>query len=1272
MNNLNLKNNQQLYKLYKTLLIQKKAVKKLSWPCKKSKFISEIRKLRSITGLKQRQREMKQLKLTKKSNSYLWNNFKRLRNQINYRSNLYKGKKLTDIKWPGAKHTFIRGIKEIEKILTLRSYTVNKEILKFPINKRMYFIKKYKNLSMDNIHSRINQLSNISNINRTREINDSNKAKHLATLLKYEKTFKKFNVDRNVKIIRKTNRQLNKTKSFVSKYMRIHSRRDFEGIFNNVEMHLDRDKIIFIEMNYINNDGSEKMYYYLLDREGINTIKNILESNDEESDNTLNTIDTKDYLRTILLRKAKNIRIRMEHIDEIPAYKQVYLKRNGNFFKYYNLLEKVNLERYGIFNTFNKKKMNENCLVTALKASGIKDDNLEIIIGQYIVGESVPICKLTKIASILNIYIRLKILKNDNKTSRIISYGDHSNKVVNLGLLDDHYFINEESQYQKYAIKNYFKICYEENWELIRKKEKKLKNFYRRSDKGNNSFKIIKLLLDLKETHLQRIPTIDLLQLNYVNIDKSKINVILEDNDHDEKCIYNYEDDYVDRSDKYNDIQKFTLDTEASVKGKHRSYQLSINDVNNSKVIISKYGYDCIKDGLNELVKYIATIIIKSGIQKENSRDLDAIVYAHNLKYDFSHLKDYIEVDSFIYNGGKIISFKMKDYVEGSLINIQFRDSYSMITAPLSKFSKMFNLSVAKDVYPYEAYNDKTINKNKMKINYALKYIKEKDRDQFIKNIDSLNLRIKNDYFDHKKYAKFYCNQDVIVLSKGLKRFNEMTKEAINMSIFPYLTSSSLGDAYMKREGVYNGCYKMKGIKQLFIQRSLIGGKCQTSNNLKYNIKDRISDFDAVSLYPSAMMRLATELGGYLKGKPKGFINTVLTEESYPDITNTIRSYLTDKPNIDYKWLSNNTDGYFVEIEIMGDYPTKRKFPVLSKIFNNKRNWVNDIKGFVVVDKIILEDLVKYHGLKSNIHFRIHQGYYFNEGRNDKIGTVINKLFEARKKYKKQGNPIQSVFKLIMNSAYGKSIQKSPEDNYKFFYDKLMPDNTINTAYDQLMRYIYNNKAYVRIFEKINDKCYMLKHSKFETDSFYNFNHVGCEVLSMSKRIMNEVQYTCEDNNINTYYQDTDSIHMKSDDIKKLEKIYKQKYDRELIGKELGQFHSDFDDQIVIDGKTVKADRVDSVHMILLGKKCYYDKLKLKYKGKSYYKEHIRMKGIPEVIIKEKCKCEGRSIGELYNNLYNGNKEEFNLAMNSMVKPSFQFVNWEVSSREKFIRKIKF
>ena len=102
-----------------------------------------------------------------------------------------------------------------------------------------------------------------------------------------------------------------------------------------------------------------------------------------------------------------------------------------------------------------------------------------------------------------------------------------------------------------------------------------------------------------------------------------------------------------------------------------------------------------------------------------------------------------------------------------------------------------------------------------------------------------------------------------------------------------------------------------------------------------------------------------------------------------------------------------------------------------------------------------------------------------------------------------------------------------------------------------------------------------------------------------------------EDNNIFMTYTDTDSIHMDDADIKKLSDLFKEKYQRELIGNKLGQFHCDFD--FKCDAGILPV----AVESYFLGKKSYIDKIKIIKDKKIDYKYHIRLKGIPNKCINE-------------------------------------------------------
>lgn len=77
-----------------------------------------------------------------------------------------------------------------------------------------------------------------------------------------------------------------------------------------------------------------------------------------------------------------------------------------------------------------------------------------------------------------------------------------------------------------------------------------------------------------------------------------------------------------------------------------------------------------------------------------------------------------------------------------------------------------------------------------------------------------------------------------------------------------------------------------------------------------------------------------------------------------------------------------------------------------------------------------------------------------------------------------------------------------------------------------------------------------------------------------------------EDMKMKIFYQDTDSMHLINRDIPNLAKEFLLKYQRELIGKSLGQFHSDFESDLL-----GKEKQIYSTMFIALGKKCYIDQL---------------------------------------------------------------------------------
>ena len=326
----------------------------------------------------------------------------------------------------------------------------------------------------------------------------------------------------------------------------------------------------------------------------------------------------------------------------------------------------------------------------------------------------------------------------------------------------------------------------------------------------------------------------------------------------------------------------------------------------------------------------------------------------------------------------------------------------------------------------------------------------------------------------------------------------------------------------------------------------------------------------------------------------------------------------------------------------------KRSFSLMSEITDKGiRMFHNDMVGKTLyVDKTTLEDMIQF----QNVEFEIIRGYYYDEGRNYKLKEVIQYLFNVRLRQKKLGNPIQNIFKLIMNSAYGKTLLKPIDDDVKYVYGE-----------DKMMKIVLANYAFIKEVQKIGEDNWEIKMIK-SINSHYNNACCGVEVLSMSKRIMNEVMCLSEDKGYNIYYQDTDSLHIDSDNVDLLAKDYKEKYDRDLIGKQMGQFHTDFDSD-KLDGT------IYAKESIFLGKKCYVDVL-TDDSGKIDY--HIRMKGVSSVSVKHHATKDFENVLELFKHLYSGKEYTFDLTCNGS-KACFDMVNMNtIKTKTDFMRKLVF
>jgi len=869
-------------------------------------------------------------------------------------------------------------------------------------------------------------------------------------------------------------------------------------------------------------------------------------------------------------------------VTDKPTKKRV----GGAYFGYYNLTD-FNLKAYGIFSEEEANNTPEelymNCLERSLKSYGLTDNELSNCVSTVLNIKNVSYNDFIGLCHLKNIFKSLKlnytITRQENtkiNTRKTIINKDWP--TVPLGLINNHYFLNE-------------KILVPEKDLNKNSKSKKILKM--------TTYKLIDHLVLNKDTMLKEITINNIKDYRYDLYNKKKDFNFTDLTYDEEQCTQlingkkNQKHPEIFTSiDKNNNIieEKFEVvyfDFEAYVDSSYYYTPFMIS--------YSYRGYENINTliGSNCALNFLKSI-------KSNT-----LCIAHNLAYDIQFLIKYLDnLNNYIKVGNKVMSISGRFYNKDTCkyVNLMFKDSYSLITAPLSKFGSMFNLQISKAILPYDLYNSNNCNKASVKLTEALKYIKDNEQKEFI---EAAKPYLNNNNFYHIEYCKYYCELDVQVLKDGYEIFKNWLDELTNINVDLVYSQASLGYAYMQNFGCLDGTYKLSGLPRVFIQNCVVGGRVMTRDNEKQHTKHEINDIDAVSLYPASINRLP----GYLLGKPK-VINT-FEPEKYTH--------------------------YFIKIKVI-KINKHLHFPLLSKVNENGiRMFSNDLEGeYIYLDKYTLEDTIKYQKLE----YEFIQGYYFDEGYNSKCKKFIETLFNQRLEYKKNKNPAEQVFKLIMNSCYGKTIEKCHETNYSFVYgqEKFLKTFSYNST-------ISNIKSATEITPGL-----FLLEKVANRNEHFSSPHIGSVILSMSKRIMNEVMCLAEDNNINIWYQDTDSMHIDDHSIDDLTYLFKEKYNRDLIGKNLGQFHSDF---TVADSKG----KISSIEAIFLGKKCYIDKLKyFDNDDNEKFAYHVRMKGIPsKSIIENLHDHHTNNPLDLYKALLNGDKVKFDLNASCIMQRDKDF-----------------
>ena len=918
--------------------------------------------------------------------------------------------------------------------------------------------------------------------------------------------------------------------------------------------------------------------------------------------------------------------------------------KDGQFFSYINNTEE-DLSRYQIYNQKQAiddemLKNREHCLIDSLLKSGVSYSLVNSIKLSIVKGASFRKRDLIKVVEKIGRNIFLYTYRNNYEKQMFEIIGKlECVEPVKIALYKNHYFIMEDTKYTKFSITNYEEVKDIEDFHDITKfyTTKKGKKSYKREKKGRiNSLTLVHDLF--KKGSFKRL---DLQMFEESSTNTELKNHIYLDN------VFNEQRICCDKKNKKVPVKDiYYADAESFVKGvpHHSLYLMGVVPHDNDEKL-EIYNICDMKDGSingsreKQVVNALLNNVTSNGTK-------NALVYFHNLKYDYHLIEKHINIRDKCEKDGKIyncmISYKGK--------TIELRDSLCMLSSGLAECAKKFGLPEElrkNEAICYEYYTEENNNKIIPVKDYRklLSVNKKKIFDIVVKNCKSYNSADKT--FNPLVYYKSYLKLDCLVLKHSMVTFNKLIGEITDnkMNVYSSLTISSLTDNYMKVEGAYKDIYEVCGNLREYISKAIYGGRvCVNKKYQKKLIEKELSNYDGCSLYSSAISRLCKD-SGIAKGRASRYVPSKLK-----DWKDKFYSILT------------------VRITAVNK---KQQMPFIANRLKDSIKYTNEVPpDEIIIDSITLEDYIKFH----EIEYELIDGVYWNNGGNKRMGEIIEKLYKSRLEYKKTNNEaLANTLKLMLNSSYGKTVTKKVNSKNKITKNEIKKKNKKTDKWETITKtnidnYIYNNFNTIISLRQLNKNTWEFK--ELCADMSYNRGHIGCSILSMSKRIMNEVFDVANENKYPIYYTDTDSIHCNRKDIPLLELKYNEKYNKVLNGKELGQFHSDFQ----LKGAR---EEIYAIKSIFLGKKSYMDYLESKdADGNIIHGYHIKLKGITKEGLTDCAKKYDDSYLGMFTEL--ANNEELEIILNPYNKEEnsnkvlFDFKNGKVSTKKEFRRKISF
>jgi len=877
---------------------------------------------------------------------------------------------------------------------------------------------------------------------------------------------------------------------------------------------------------------------------------------------------------------------------------------------------KFDLTRYQIYHVDNRPDTyNESCLMYALKQSGMfSQAQLNGLMLRLPKGCDMSKTDLKKVADYLqckihvnNIYVNKSTNQLQFKSNTV--YGkEYESVVIKLGCLLNHVFLNELTQYFRFGVKHYHEVRDMPNWLKIcrvktghfRKRAGFLEGqqIYRTSKKAIPSKQIssVNLIMELYNGgYFQAVP----LSLKHPSMNE----IASLDNVEGDQTEFEYKHKVRDPKTRffYCDLE---CDTVSSNYHRPIIAGVSYRGWRGQEIFKQWCGLQCVQQMLIHIINEC----------KRYGEQYKPILGFHNMLYDFSSAASSLqEVIGAVIKNGKMYSVNVLQFS----VKTQWIDTYKLVSEPLRKFNKMFDLDVGKkELLPYSFYTIDNVNESGhywVNLNdFANEFNKPENGaigsstfiDHVMGDAEILHKFVRGNEFDALGYYCWYNKYDCITLRKGMEKFNKQIRDfcvitaQVPLSPLDFLSISSFANHYFAMRGSYEGVWEISGGLRNYVQKAVYGGRAVGNQELMKKVidSDWIEDLDFTSLYPYATYLLANQ-----DGFPVGKCERILPGENVWN----------------YKWfivtIRINSIGKFQQIPMVQRRDEK-----------NKMRWYNmgdETTGEFVVGKIALTDWIKF----CHVDYTILDGVAWKtpEDGNRKGAEVIRQLFDLRQEYKRAGNNTQICIKLTLNSIYGKTCEK-----------RSTRLTTVKSK-EKAVKAICNRFGLFK-------KAYYFGNGKHAVIDFDNYddsrvkNHIGVFILEMSKSIVNKVLDIATNNEITMIYTDTDSLHMFQKDIEFVAAKYMELYNTSLVGNDLGQMHGDFDDL------PCKHGQVLSRRFLMLAPKVYVDEVVCtRCEMKTI---HNRMKGIPGYSINTIARQDyNGDVFQMYIDLAQGKTIKFNI-----------------------------